>query len=270
MIMEAETSHALSSKSWRPKKAEVCFQSTFKAWEPESWQLSPVHGVWRPESQENQQGKLWSEPGYLGSRSLEMEMSQFKGQRPRPSSAVRETESNCLHFRSTRALRGSDEAPRIGAIVCFIQSTHSNAGLSQKHPWLQHSQKVLYQCSGHSMTQVDWSPEPWPSDALQLPPSASWNVSQDQWARRKPGMKGHMELCPSWAWSWVMQEWQAHKKPSKPAATQWVCLENQEEGCICDTEAMDFRLAWYTDERLDCLSSHGSVKQEGQSRLDKK
>lgn len=31
MIIEAETSHALLSKSWRPKKAKVYFQSTFKA-----------------------------------------------------------------------------------------------------------------------------------------------------------------------------------------------------------------------------------------------
>ena len=271
MIIEAETSHALLSKSWRPKKAKVYFQSTFKAWEPESWQLSPVHGVWRPEGQENQQGKLWSEPGDLGSRSLEMEMSQFKGQRPRPTSAVRQRDRiklpPLLFYSSPPWIQwGSSHRGQLSAL--------SNPLIQMlalpETPWPQHTQKVLYQWSGHSMTQVDWSPEPWPSDTLKLPPSPSWNAPQDQRARRKPGTNGQMELCPSWAWSWVMQEGATlTRSPANQPPHSWGCLENQEEGCVCDAEAMDSRLAWYTDGRLDCLSSLGSMKQGGQSRLEK-
>lgn len=88
---------------------------------------------------------------------------------------------------------------------------------------------------------------------------------EEAWDERPHGIVSQLSLVLGYAGVSP-----THEKPSKLAATQWGCLENQEEGCICDTEAMDSRLAWYTDRRLDYLSSLGSMKQEGQSRLDKK
>lgn len=110
----------------------------------------------------------------------------------------------------------------IGTIVCFIQSTNSNAGLLPETPLgPRHTQKVLYQWSGRSMTQVDWSLEPWPSDALQLPPSPSWNAPKINGPGGNLGQKAKWNCVPVGAWSRVIQE---EPSPSwgaqQPATTQ--------------------------------------------------
>lgn len=101
----------------------------------------------------------------------------------------RETESNCLHFHSAQVLHGSEAGSSTsGTIVCFIQSTNSNAGLPETPLTLTHPRKC---CTSDLDT-------PWPRwtghwaltfRCFAASSFTSWNAPKISWARRKPGTK---------------------------------------------------------------------------------